>query len=202
MTIDARFECVSKYAGQEDILIPKRATGGSAGYDLVVAEDTVVPSAENQFFDFERKYQEYVKSKYDAWETYEKEETENGALTMARMKEFCKLWKTRPTLVPTGVKAAMPSDYYLQLQVRSSLPLNSWLVLANGVGVIDSDYYNNPDNEGHIFIQLINLHPCDIILHKGERIAQGIFLPYGVVSTDIIVEADRIGGLGSTGTNA
>lgn len=202
MIIDARFECVSKYAGQEDLLIPKRATGNSAGYDLVVAEDTIVRSAESQFFDFERKYQEYAISKYETWEKFEAEETENGAVTMARLKAFCKLWKTRPTLVPTGVKVAMPSDYYLQLQVRSSLPLNSWLVLANGVGVIDSDYYNNPDNEGHIFIQLINLHPCDIILHKGERIAQGIFLPYGAVNNDVIVETDRTGGLGSTGTNA
>lgn len=149
---------------------------------------------------FERKYQDYIKERYTSVEEFLSAETENEALTMAKVKEFCKLWKVRPTLVPTGVKACMPQDYYLQLQVRSSLPLNSWLVLANGVGIIDSDYYGNPDNEGHIFIQLINLHPSNIILHKGEKIAQGIFLPYYTVSTPEHTGV-RMGGLGST-TNA
>ena len=61
---------------------------------------------------------------------------------------------------------------YLQLQVRSSLPLKHWLILANGVGIIDRDYYNNPDNEGHIYFQLINLFLCilqiegDLALHN------------------------------------
>ena len=104
--------------------------------------------------------------------------------------------------IPTGIKAFMLDDEMLLLFVRSSMGFKYNVRMCNQVGVIDSDYYNNPDNEGHIFIQLINLHPCDIILHKGERIAQGIFLPYGVVNNDVIVETDRIGGLGSTGTNA
>ena len=89
---------------------------------------------------------------------------------------------------------------YLQLQVRSSLPLKHWLVLANGVGIIDRDYYNNPDNEGHIYFQLINLSPRDILLKKGDKIGQGIFLYYGTVSEDSPVKTERTGGFGSTGS--
>jgi len=81
--------------------------------------------------------------------------------------------------------------------VRSSCPLKSWLILANGVGIIDSDYYNNPDNEGHIFLQLINLSPTNIILHKGDKIGQGIILPYFLAEGDAATAA-RAGGFGST----
>jgi dUTP pyrophosphatase len=70
----------------------------------------------------------------------------------------------RPTLVPTHVKCKLDPDQYLELSVRSSTPLKYLLLLANGVGIIDADYYNNSDNEGHIFFQIINLAPMDIQL--------------------------------------
>ena len=94
------------------------------------------------------------------------------------MSTLTKLAKIKPTLVPTGIKCEMPQNMYLELSVRSSCPLKHWLILANGVGIIDSDYYNNPDNEGHIFFQIINLSPFDIILKKGDAIGQGIFKKY------------------------
>lgn len=63
--------------------------------------------------------------------------------------------------------------------------------------IIDADYYNNPDNEGHIFFQLINLSPYDILLHKGDKIGQGIILPYYTVENDAAA-GERVGGFGST----
>ena len=89
---------------------------------------------------------------------------------------------------------------YLQLSVRSSLPLKHWLILGNGVGIIDADYYNNPDNEGHIYFQIINLLPFDIILKKGDCIGQGVFLQYGT-TVDDMANGEREGGFGSTDEN-
>jgi dUTP pyrophosphatase len=91
----------------------------------------------------------------------------------------------------------MPEDMYLELSVRSSCPLKHWLILANGVGIIDADYYNNPDNEGHIFFQIINLAPFPITLKKGDAIGQGIFKKYYLTDDDT-VQGKRTGGFGST----
>ena len=105
------------------------------------------------------------------------------------------------TLVPTGLKAYMLEDEYLQIINRSSNPLKRNLVLPNSVGIIDQDYYNNPDNEGHIYVQLINYSMEDIVIQKGERIAQGIFTKYYVTDTDHETsnKQQRTGGFGSTG---
>jgi dUTP pyrophosphatase len=71
-------------------------------------------------------------------------------------------------------------------------------MLANGVGIIDADYYNKPDNEGEIFLQLINVSPFDIRIKKGEAIGQGIIKPY-LTTEDDAACGDRLGGFGSTG---
>ena len=123
--------------GYNDVfLLPKRATKNSAGYDFVVAEDTVVPS-----------YLKFVQ-RID-------KELPSTLFTINEVTDFTKQTHFKPTLVPTGVKAYIPEDQYLQLSVRSSCPLKNWLILANGVGIIDADYYNNPDNEGHIYFHRI-----------------------------------------------
>jgi dUTP pyrophosphatase len=70
-------------------------------------------------------------------------------------------------------------------------------MLANSVGVIDADYYNNPDNEGEIFFQIINLSPYPIVLKKGDIIGQGIFKEY-LTTEDDVAEGVRVGGFGST----
>lgn len=70
-------------------------------------------------------------------------------------------------------------------------------MLANGVGIIDADYYNNPDNEGEIFFQIYNLSPFNIKIQKGEAIGQGIILPYGITEDDSAL-GERTGGFGST----
>lgn len=91
----------------------------------------------------------------------------------------------------------MGQDEYLQLANRSSNPLKRFLTLSNGVGVIDSDYYNNPDNEGHIMFQFSNFGLTDVQIKKGERIGQGIFLPFLKADNDV-AEAERTGGFGSS----
>lgn len=100
-------------------------------------------------------------------------------------------------LVPTGVKAQIDEGYWLELAVRSSTPRKLGLILANGIGIVDSDYYNNPDNEGHIMFQVYNISDHEVILHKGDRIGQGIFVSYGLTDDDN-AERLRTGGFGST----
>jgi dUTP pyrophosphatase len=113
------------------------------------------------------------------------------------MGAFTKSLKTKPTLVPTGVKCKLEPGTYLELSVRSSSPLKYWLFLANGVGIIDSDYYNNPDNEGHIYFQMINLSPFPIKIKKGEAIGQGIIHRFCITEDDNATGL-REGGFGST----
>ena len=102
-----------------------------------------------------------------------------------------------PTLIPTGVKAYMEDDEVLYLYNRSSNPKKKGLVLANSVGVIDKDYYGNPDNDGHIMFAFYNIKEEDITIHKGEAIGQGVFSKY-LISDDDSAEGDRTGGFGST----
>lgn len=104
----------------------------------------------------------------------------------------------KPFLVKTGVKAYMQDDEVLLLYNRSSNPNKKGLVVANGVGVVDSDYYNNPDNEGEIGFLFYNLGFEDIVIKKGEKIGQGVFQKYLLADGDE-AEGDRNGGFGSTG---
>lgn len=104
----------------------------------------------------------------------------------------------KPTLVPTGIKAYMQPNEVLLLINRSSGPIKRSLVQPNGVGVIDADYYNNEANEGEIFGQLINLGSQDYLIHKGDRIFQGIFVPFLTVDGDNGGKNKRQGGFGST----
>ena len=102
-------------------------------------------------------------------------------------------------LVPTGVKAYMQDDEYLGMHIRSSMAVKKRIMLVNNVGIIDADYYNNEDNEGHIMLALLNMGSEPIALPKGERVAQGIFYNYLVADGDEEDEkAVRGGGFGST----
>lgn len=130
------------------IILPKRQTKNSAGYDFYVASDTVIK-----------------------------------AHSIA--------------LIPTGVKAYMEVDEVLKIYVRSSMPMKKGLTLANNVGIIDSDYFENPDNDGHIMIQVLNFSDNDILVKKNDRIAQGIFLKY-LLTDDDTTNEERKGGFGST----
>ena len=102
-----------------------------------------------------------------------------------------------PTLVKTGLKAYMPEDEYLMLCNRSSNPKKKGLVMANSVGIIDADYYGNPDNDGAIMFAFYNVKNETVTIKKGEAIGQGIFMKYLTVDNDS-ADGIRTGGFGST----
>lgn len=100
-------------------------------------------------------------------------------------------------LIPTGLKAYMAEDEVLYLYDRSSNPRKKGIILINSVGVIDSDYYNNPDNEGHIMGQVMNITDKDVTITRGERIMQAVFSKF-LKTDDDFAEGTRTGGFGST----
>jgi dUTP pyrophosphatase len=96
----------------------------------------------------------------------------------------------------------MQEDEFLGVHIRSSMAIKKGIRLVNNVGIIDADYYNNPDNEGHIMLALVNTGLEPIVLKKGERVAQGIFYKYLTTDDDKDTKKeDRSGGFGSTGKN-
>lgn len=101
-------------------------------------------------------------------------------------------------IIWTDVKAYMQPNEVLMLYVRSSVGIKKGLTLANGTGIIDSDYYSNPDNDGNIGICLYNNRSFPIKIKAGERIAQGIFLNYLTADSGNTYET-RNGGMGSSG---
>ena len=133
---------------QEEIILPKRSTVFSAGYDFYSPIDCVIGSGEQKS-------------------------------------------------IPSGVKAYMLSDEVLKIYPRSSMGVKKHLILPNTVGIIDSDYYNNPSNEGHIMIFLYNYGNTPQVVHKGDKIAQGIFQKFLI--SDDVPDDSRAGGIGSTG---
>lgn len=102
------------------------------------------------------------------------------------------------TLVPTGLKAFMGLGEYLAIYIRSGISIRNSLMLINGTGIIDSDYYNNEENEGHIMIAMLNAGAEPFVIHAGDRIAQGIFMKY-LLTADDEATGVRTGGIGSTG---
>ena len=179
--MERKFEIVTKYQNS-GITLPRRATSCSAGYDICAAEDTVVPSL------LTPSLLKYINTYYDR--IYDDSDK------LREIQDFVRT-TVKPTLVPTGIKVKMPKDDCLMLYNRSSNPIKRNLVLANGVGIIDSDYYNNETNEGEIFGSFYNLSPRSYCIKKGERIMQGIFQQY-MLTTDDNSSAARTGGFGST----
>ena len=102
-----------------------------------------------------------------------------------------------PTLIKTGIKAYMQDDEFLALYNRSSNPKKKGLILANSVGIIDKDYYENPDNDVHIMFAFYNIKEEDVVIKKGEAIGQGIFQKFFAIDNDS-AEGERVGGFGST----
>lgn len=132
-----------------DVVLPKRGTKKSAGYDFVSPRTVIIDS---------------------------------GAQVL--------IW--------TDVCAYMEDDEVLNLHVRSSVGIKRNLILANTTGIVDADYYANPDNFGNIGICLRNTGKEKVIIKEGERIAQGIFTKY-LVTNDDQADGERGGGIGSTG---
>lgn len=151
-----KFEKISKSeflkdvpdANYDDIILPKRSTLNSAGYDFYnVISFTLSPG--------ERR------------------------------------------VIPTGIKVSMNSNEFLSIYIRSSLGFKWNIRMCNQVGIIDADYYNNSENEGHIFVCLMNEGNKVLEIKKGDRIVQGIFMPFLITDDDKTTDI-RMGGIGST----
>lgn len=176
--MNVSFEKVSRL---KDIYfpLPKRATKDSAGYDLYIAQDTIIPSYYDSLINSTAS-QLTIQYPHD----------------LAEAKAA--MWPgLKPTLVSLGVKAYIPSGYYLKIVPRSSTPLKYLLILANGEGIIDADYADNPSNEGEIFAQFLNFSPYPIKVKTGDCLVQGIIEKYYVDDNDM-VKTEREGGFGST----
>lgn len=172
------FEVVTKYKDQ-DITLPRRQTIASAGYDIEAAEDITIPSIWRlnfvRIFRLIRNGHELYERDYELAESI-----------------------LKPILVPTGLKVYMPEDEVLILANRSSNTFKKNLSLPNGIGVIDADYYNNPNNEGELFVQVLNYGVRPLHIKKGDRIAQGIFMKYLKTDDDDPIVRQRVSGFGST----
>lgn len=173
------FEVVSKYKN-DGINLPYRSTQQAAGYDIEAACDFVLPSIWKLGF---LKVLWALKHQQDVSEE-----------DMQKAKDVL-----RPLLVPTGIKAYMQPDEMLVIANRSSGPLKRGMVLPNGIGIVDADYYNNESNEGELFVQMTNFGLLDRKIKKGDRIAQGIFVPFLITDDDANKGTTRIGGFGSSG---
>lgn len=103
-----------------------------------------------------------------------------------------------PIMVKTGIKVEMPSDEFLMLVNRSSNPKKKKLVIPNSLGIIDADYYNNPDNEGEMMFAFYNLSNETVVIEAGEKLGQGIFQKF-LITEDDNAQGRRYGGFGSTG---
>ena len=103
----------------------------------------------------------------------------------------------KPTLIHTGLKAYCQDDEWFMLANRSSNPGKKKLVLANGIGIIDADYYGNPDNDGEFMYAYYNISSEPVEIKKGDVIGQVVFQKFLAVDNDQ-AEGERTGGFGST----
>lgn len=170
------FEFVSKYKDC-GLPLPQPATPGSAGLDLRAAEDAIIPP-------FASKRELYPKGE---------------AVTLEENEKIIKEIGGKLTMVSTGLKVHLDEGYYLAITPRSSMPLKQWLFIGNTQAVVDRDYIQ-ADNEGEIFIQLMNLTSNPIRIKKGDRIGQALFIPYVLPENVKPENKVRTGGHGSTGT--
>lgn len=103
----------------------------------------------------------------------------------------------KPTLIHTGLKAYCQDDEWYMLANRSSNPGKKKLVLANGLGIIDADYYCNPDNDGEFMFAYYNIGTEPLEIKKGDIVGQVVFQKFLVVDNDN-ASGERTGGFGST----
>ena len=110
----------------------------------------------------------------------------------------CTLKPGETKKIPLGIKAMFNEDEALLLIIRSSLGFKYNVRMCNQIGLIDADYYNNPDNEGHMWIQIQNHGINDFVIKKHDCLCQGVFINYMKVDNEEIIETERTSGIGST----
>lgn len=174
------FEFVKDYVKEgAHPTLPTRSTRDSAGYDLFVAKEQVIPSIWKLAY---KTLKERVKAMV----------THHEAVSYLK-----------PTVVPFYIKAYMGKNEVLYVYLRSSAPKKFGLILANQVGIIDADYYGNEDNDGNIGALVYNLLPWDRTVVPGTTFCQCIFSQFLAADeeTSITKDKTRTGGVGSTGNH-
>lgn len=184
-----RFDIVTRCKDDADLLMPCKSTMGSVGYDLKCAEDIIVPSTLKHFL---------KEAHLTGGVTRETPQLVDLGKLLVQMENSYGQ-RIRPTLVPTGLKVYCEPNEYFAVKSRSSYPLKYMLLVANSEGVVDSDYADNPTNEGEIYVQVLNLSPFDVCIPKGTKIAQGMFIATVPSENGVVKNASRQGGHGSTG---
>ena len=109
------------------------------------------------------------------------------------------LYPNQTLIIPMDVKVCMEPDEVLLLFIRSSVGIKKRIIITNGTGVIDSTYYNNPDNDGNICGAFTNIGQTAQEFKKGDRIMQGVFVKYLTTENDQPLNTQRQGGIGSSG---
>ena len=167
---------VSKCMPIDQIPLPKRSTSGSAGYDFICP----VPC-------------KFTLCKDVIGAEFCRGEIEYTTVILPKITK----------IIPTGIKCKMPNGVVLEEYPRSSLGFKYGISLLNTVGIIDSDYYNNPDNEGHILAGIRFSGGTTkqewFYLNPGDRFFQGILIPFLITTDDDSKNIERSGGVGSTG---
>lgn len=173
-----------------DAQLPEYQTAKSAGADFFCAEEVVIPSIWHGVFHVVSEWSAHVIrgiGRVVAGKSFDED------MKNTLNKQFS------PTLIHTGIKASMEEDEVLDLFNRSSNPKKIGLVLANGVGVVDADYYNNTDNDGEIMFAFYNFKPWNVTIKVGDRIGQGVFSKFYRPTVGLRVkDVERVGGIGST----
>lgn len=162
------FEICSDYLN-DNINLPIRKTKNSVGYDIEAATDTIIPSIWKIVF-------KNIKNFLSGKKNYE---------------------EIKPTLIPTGLKSYFGDDEVLILANKSSFPIKKGLVMANSIGIVESDYYNCKANEGHLQFMYYNISFFDVTIKKGESCGQAYFQKFLKADNDIATST-RTGGFGST----
>ena len=195
----------SKFVDYDDIKIPARATKGSAGYDFYAGMEY------DYTLDRETRKGIDRRAKLEALDLqFLVPEVNHPCI---HFTHFCHI------VVPTFIKCNMnytevynDSNWVLVIAPKSGIASKTGLRLSNTMGIIDSDYYNNPDNEGHILLDIcyepyiyadaLTIRPV-IHIDKNQKLVQGVFLPFGTAANDRENKnfVERTGGFGSTGLN-
>ncbi len=149
------------------------------------------------------KDNEIVPESKEVWESVKlpKRATENAAgYDIFSLVDFV-LRPNEEIKIPLGIKIYMLSDEFFMIAPRSGMGFKYFIRLANTLGIIDSDFYNNPKTEGHCWAKLRNEGSIPMSVSAGDAIAQGIFQKFLLADGDTLENGNkREGGLGHTGS--
>lgn len=147
-------------------------------------------------------YKQFIKDFSDDYKLYEEYNLPRRATCFSSCYDFYSLndFVIKPgevRKIATGVKVMMNEDEAFLIYVRSSMGFKNNVRLTNQVGVIDADYFENPSNDGHMWVSLQNHGDVDYVVKKGDAFCQGMFIKY--LKTDDDDASDiRLSGFGST----